>query len=178
MKKIMLDLETLGLATNAAILTIGAVSFDEDQVTSKFYSQVSLTSSVAAGLTVDPDTIKFWMSQPEDARKQAFAGSTPLFVALQDLSVWLKAQGEISEVWSNGILDTIWLKSAWEASKPQNAPAFDTHFFPYYKERDFRTAKALLPRVEIPDEPIAHHAMHDAKWQAEYLIKTLKEANP
>lgn len=177
MTKIMLDLETLGLSNNAAILTIGAVAFDQDQVLNTFYRQVSLTSSIAAGLTVDASTLQFWMSQPEDARKQAFGGLTPLYVVLQDLSTWIHSQKDIAEVWSNGAVDIVWLKSAWESVKKIHDKSFSDQFFPYYMERDFRTAKALLPKVEIPDEPIAHHAMYDARWQANYLIKSLQEAN-
>lgn len=175
MTKIMLDLETLSLETNAAILTIGAVAFDQTQVLSTFYSRISLASSTAVGLTIDPNTIQFWMSQPEESRKEAFGGVTPLSVALADLSLWIKNQGEVSEVWANGMVDFIWLKSAWKAIKTPHQPTFEEKFFPYYKERDFRTAKAILPKVTISDEPIAHHAMHDAKWQARYLIESLQK---
>lgn len=172
MNKIMIDLETMGLNDKAPILSIGAVAFNETEVTDTFYVSVSLESSMSYGLVPDASTIKFWMYQPDDARIKAMEGDVGLGPSFLALANWWYSQGEISEVWANGNKDFIWLKSAAEALGNID---FEKDFFPYYKERDFRTAKALLPRVTIPDEEISHHAMYDARWQANYLIKALQE---
>ena len=47
---VMLDLETMGNGANAAIIAIGAVSFNENGVADRFYKQVALQSSVSIGL--------------------------------------------------------------------------------------------------------------------------------
>jgi exodeoxyribonuclease VIII len=168
---VMIDLETLGLNDKAPILSIGAVSFDNNEVTEEFYVQVDLESSMEAGLTPDASTIKFWMGQPKDAQDQAFSGRQSLNLALSSLANWLKSLGDVDGVWTNGNKDMIWLKSAYDATK---LGKFEEDFFPYYKERDFRTAKSMLPQVTIEDEAIAHHAMYDARWQARYLIEAQK----
>ena len=169
MNNIMFDLETLGLNDDAAILSIGAVKFDHNYITDEFYVKISLESSLLANLSVDASTIKFWLSQPSAARNEAFSGTEPLHMALLSLIHWADFDN-IDEVWTNGNKDIIWLKSAMSATgvNPKEPWLF-------WKERDFRTAKSLLPNVTITDEPVAHHALHDARWQARYLIKALNQ---
>ena len=53
MKQVMLDLETMGNGPTSAIIAIGAVAFDMEGITSHFYRQVSLQSSMDAGLKCD-----------------------------------------------------------------------------------------------------------------------------
>ena len=53
MNDIMLDLETMGTGTDAAIIAIGAVRFDA-KVTDRVHRIVALQSSVDAGLRMDP----------------------------------------------------------------------------------------------------------------------------
>lgn len=68
MSHIMLDLETMGNGSQAAIIAIGAVAFDLSGIKDRFYTQVSLESSVRAGLIADPSTIMWWMQKSDEAR--------------------------------------------------------------------------------------------------------------
>ncbi len=57
MIEFMVDLETMGIGPNAAIVAIGAVAMDTDKLVltgEEFYEVVSLQSSVDAGLVIDP----------------------------------------------------------------------------------------------------------------------------
>lgn len=168
MKKLMIDLETMGLSDNAAIVSIGAVVFNDDIVTNTFYQAIDLQSNEDIGLSIDASTVCFWLSQPKEAQLELLSGTEHITKALQAFQSWYELIEEFDEVWTNGNKDFIWLKNAYSKALNRDVP------FPYYIERDFRTARALLPIVAIPDEAIAHHAMYDARWQANYLIKALK----
>ncbi len=61
----MLDLETMGNTSNAAIISIAAVYFDETGVGRSFYHKVSLGSSCAIGLEMDADTVLWWLKQSD-----------------------------------------------------------------------------------------------------------------
>lgn len=69
---VMLDLETMGQGPDAAIVAIGAVSFDLEagKLGSEFYTVVDLTSSVEAGGKMDPSTVLWWLQQSEQARSE------------------------------------------------------------------------------------------------------------
>lgn len=72
---IMIDLETLSTAPNAAILSIGAVAFrlgEPDwrpaEADTFFYSNIDLDSCLRAGLRVDDRTFRWWLDQGDKAR--------------------------------------------------------------------------------------------------------------
>jgi exodeoxyribonuclease VIII len=62
MNNIMLDLETMGIQSDAAIVAIGAVRFDLEtgKVGESWYSPVDLDSSLHLGLTVTESTVQWW----------------------------------------------------------------------------------------------------------------------
>lgn len=67
---IVVDLETMSTKPTAAIVSIGAVRLNEDFTLAEnayFYERVSLESSMLQGLDVDAGTIRFWMSQEDEA---------------------------------------------------------------------------------------------------------------
>ena len=68
MLDIMLDLETMGTGTQAAIVAIGAVEFDLEKgiLGEEFYRTVDLSSSISCGGIIDADTVLWWMQQSED----------------------------------------------------------------------------------------------------------------
>lgn len=61
----MIDLETMGLKPDAAIISIGAVCFDLNKrtIVDTFYRAVDLESAIANGGTVTGSTISFWISR-------------------------------------------------------------------------------------------------------------------
>ena len=58
---VMIDLETLGIQPGSVIRSIGAVVFDPvtNTLGSTFYQNICADSCKKAGLTTDPDTIKW-----------------------------------------------------------------------------------------------------------------------
>ena len=103
----MFDLETLGVNTNAMILTIAAVVFDPltGEIGEIFYSKVDIDSYMpySTSFTMDGPTLTWWMTTAsESARKEAFGGNRqPLKSVLENLVSWLSNKYKIKP-WSHG----------------------------------------------------------------------------
>lgn len=67
----MLDIETLGTGSNSLVLSIGAVEFGLDGTTYRMFSVnlPVLEQIINPMVEVDIDTIKWWKSQSEEAKK-------------------------------------------------------------------------------------------------------------
>ncbi len=95
----MVDSETTGNEPGCGILVIGAVRFDpfrawpaEGQaiaLTDRFKVRISPESNAKYGLVENPGTMKFWQEQSDEAREEAFGGTTDLKAALVMYREWL-----------------------------------------------------------------------------------------
>lgn len=167
MAQVMLDLETMGNGPSAAIVAIGAVSFSvEGGVLDEFYKAVSLETSVLAGGVMDPSTVLWWLQQSNEAREQLFKQSSTIELALAEFKEWLP-QG--AKVWGNGAaFDNVILASACRRLN-LDAP------WKHWEDRCYRTMKAMYRSIPSVKPEVPHHALYDAKAQAEHLINIARE---
>lgn len=168
---VVVDLETMGLESNAAIISIGAVKFDiNDGIISEFYTNVSLKSSVANGLRINPDTIMWWLDQSDGARRALLEKKgVDLTVALQMFMDWYNETPTYKTVWGHGAgFDNVILKKA--MSLTGISP------WGYRDDRCYRTLLELYKnRVPKPDiEIVEHNALEDARYEALHLIDILR----
>lgn len=173
-KHIMLDLETMGIRPDAAIIAIGAVVFDHEGTGRTFYIPVQLQSSMDNGGTVDASTIIWWMKQP-DAARQLFSdgAAVGLNVALLLFKAWLldatgsSASAKEAEVWGNGAdFDNVILASAYRNCGIEQP-------WGTFKNRCYRTFRQMVggPGKDLPRPGgTAHHAMQDALYQARNVV--------
>lgn len=175
MNSIMLDLETLGTGDNAAIIQIGAVRFGTAGLKpDNFARQVDWNAPHFGN--IEPDTLQWWLEQDPVARTAVFsqANVRSLRDCLIDLDAWIAAQGPFRHIWAcPPNFDLRLLRQAC-------ARCGVVYPFPFWKERDFRTIRST---VGVPgDVPkflgIKHHALDDARFQAEHLINILKRIRP
>lgn len=70
MDHLMVDIETMGNKSGCAIVSIGAIRFNIDtgETGEEFYRNISLESCLKAGLTVQADTIMWWLNQSKESR--------------------------------------------------------------------------------------------------------------
>jgi exodeoxyribonuclease VIII len=165
MKNVMVDLETLGNGSNAVIISIGAVEFDETGLGREFYMRVDPQSCVDAGLKMDVSTVMWWMQQ-SDAARSAFKGpgAVPLDVALGEFSSWYPRGAAL---WGNGAtFDNVILGNAYKALGGAQPWA-------YWADRCYRTLKNLYPHVKLDRNGTYHNALDDAKSQALHAIAIL-----
>lgn len=166
MKNIMLDLETLSTSSNAAILSIGAVEFDDELgITNEFYQTIDLNSMMSKGFDVDSNTIKWWLKQSDYARESLLKNNIPIAEALSKFKTWLGKDN--LRMWGNGSdFDNVILENAFKKFKVESP-------WPYWSNRCFRTIKYSFPSLEKAEskkEKVKHNSLDDAKSQANYLI--------
>lgn len=165
MKHVMVDLETLGNGSNAAIISIGAVAFDRTNgLGTTFCMNVDPQSCVDVGMKMDVSTVMWWMQQSDAARNVFTVKGAPIEVVLNEFKTWYP-QGAC--LWGNGAtFDNVILSNAFNAvglSRPWH----------FTKDRCYRSLKALRPDISHPRSGIYHHALDDAKYQAEHAIKLM-----
>lgn len=169
MADLMIDIETIGVAPAATILTIAAQSFDpfgNGHYPRHYYARISLESQ--EDRTIDDSTLDWWATQPAVIREEAFndEGRIPLAQALDELGklIW-----NSKFLWCQGpTFDCTILEHAYKSySKPLP--------WKYYMVRDSRTVFSLWPDQPIP--PTSHHALEDCRRQIGMLQNTLRHLN-
>jgi len=167
---VMLDLETMGKKSKAAIISIGAVEFDINtgETGREFYRKINLQSCFDKGLIANGSTIEWWLMQNESARKMAADGSgVSLYIALKDFRSFLKLVGEDTvQIWGNGArFDIGILEDAYDACQLSNPWNFRL-------ERDVRTLVSFAPKVKekavFNTNGIQHDPIADCKFQIMY----------
>lgn len=167
---VMIDLETMGIGNDAAIVSIGAVKFNPMGfgVDDAFYVGVSLASSAAFGLKLDADTVMWWLDKDRDIARRALLTSdfVDLPTALEGFSMWF---GEKSlPTWGNGAtFDNVVMRNAFKKVGLE-CP------WSYRDDRCFRTFKNLAVGIDPPDNPMLHQALNDATAQALHMQAIVK----
>lgn len=163
---LMVDLETMGVRPTSAIVSIGAVMFSEDAIGAEFYTPVNLESCYRAGLTKDESTVKWWSEQPAHVRDawQADQERAPLLLdAMKAFNDWCREQGAV-RVWGNGAdFDPPILVNAFRALDAEPP-------WPWWGHRCYRTVKSMFADPGTPRTGQHHHALDDAKYQAQNLM--------
>lgn len=163
MKHVMLDLETLGTAADAAIMSIGAVRFDLDSEAiddAGFYASVSIDSNIEYKRRIQEDTLIWWLKQPVEAQSVFHESKQTLPTALADFSDWLGADD--CQMWSNGA----------DFDLPMIAHAFTQCGieipWKFWNNNCFRTYKKLpgAKSIKLPMVGTKHNALFDAIHQA------------
>lgn len=159
----MIDIETLGLKPGSVILSVGAVKFDKRKTKETFYRAIDVLDSLLLGLTVDPDTIKWW-SQQSDQAKGALRPTHSVKAVLSDLGTFLKGSGEI---WAKGPdFDLVLLEAAYSKLGTKIPWSFRD-------ARDVRTVLSLAPST-VKATGVKHTALDDAVYQAKQVIQSLR----
>lgn len=169
---VMVDLETMGLRPDAAIVSIGAVVFDKMGVTDQtFFSAASLSSCLAIGLTTDPETVDWWSKQSVEAQSRWRTADAPsIEQAMIGFTKYLQFLGKASDIclWGNGSdFDCVLLTSAYRALEADPP-------WKFYNVRCFRTLKNLCKLQEMKRLGVHHDALDDAKHQASHAVRILQ----
>jgi len=169
MKNIMLDLETMGITANSAIIAIGACEFDDFEITKEFYINVDLEKMIRKGFDIDGSTIMWWMKQSDEAREVFQGKKASPAEALEAFREFMGKNPRDIQVWGNGsdfdntllinMFQKYGVKSPWD----------------FWNNRCFRTLKASFPQLKIERKGTHHNALDDAKFQAEYLIELVNK---
>lgn len=121
MKDVTLDLETCALCPTAAVMSIGAVAWDRNQVDTPFYESgnmlnadylylrhIDLRSQFVNGFTFDQDTANWWAARSKEEKVAVTAQDCQPCDSVENVVVdffqWLKeiANGDEICLWSQG----------------------------------------------------------------------------
>lgn len=164
---VMVDLETLSTKPNAAIISIGAVTFNPatGELGKTLKVNIQMQSCIDAGLAVDGDTLEWWFKQSKEAQERATQNAVPLLSGLKLFRDFLIYNASTNpHIWGNGSdFDNVILGNAYAATG-QKAP------WKYSKNRCYRSMKDLAPSIEMKREGVHHDALSDAISQAKHLL--------
>ena len=169
--RLMVDIETLSTAGDAAVVSIGAVRFSGSdnkfmEPENQFYARIAWQPDCEAGGRIDPATLRWWLEQ--DPRALAELTAKPRLspaAALRELNRF--AQG-CQELWANGpefdavILQSMHRRHGVEWTLPK-----------FWQWQSVRTAKLALSERDLATVSdvtsqlggVAHNALHDALKQ-------------
>lgn len=172
MKNIMIDLETMSLKPNAAIISIGAVAFEPmtRSIIAEFKQNVTLGSCAEFGLHISDDTQAWWAKQDRDLRDALTVDAVPLPEALTKLKAFvldgLMDKGDVIP-WSNGAgFDIPILEHAYHACG-MTVPWL------YFNISCYRTLKRIYKSIRIEFNGKKHDALDDARHQAVQLMEIM-----
>lgn len=159
----MVDLETLGTASNSVIMAIGAVTFNQHELLTRFYTNVSVDSCLAHGLVVDGGAVKFWLMEADNKARAALYESPVrgLRDALSAFTSFYQAC-QCNWLWSHGAnFDEPVLGFAYQMVYGRFRP------WAFRGVRDTRTLFELAGgKIPVPRGDDKHNALADSEWQA------------
>lgn len=167
MNNVMLDFETLDTSPDAAIISIGAVFFNEKSLGETFYTVIEINDAVKHG-SVSDYTMDWWKRQSPDARKVLTEGTNTTHEALSQFIEFLSkgSGGCISNVriWGCGAaFDNVIVRE-------QFKKAGMDYKIQFWNDRCYRTIKAVFPDVTLARSGTHHNALDDAIFQAKHLM--------
>ena len=181
MNHLMIDLETIDTRPSTVILSAGAIVFNETEVRYDltYYSvlrfQDQLDGGYHAKRTISEDTLLWWFKQSKAAQDAVFLTGEeerrPLQHAIHGIRQ-LYRENSCERIWSNG--------ATFDISIIEHALFNDGKMPPwdFRAHRDMRTLKDLVPYDDDfmlgVDRGLEHHALDDALYQAEVVVRGLK----
>lgn len=180
-RNIVLDVETLSLEPNSALMSIGAVNFDlhTGEVRSQFYINVDWELDIRRGGAVDDDT-RAWWQLPQNAKSWAESNSDPVdpAEAVVKFQAWLLeccpslySSPRDYNIWAMGsefdppILNSFYRRWMPTTGKPPR------DLLPRHSLADMRfLMKLFRGRVAKPAE-VTHNALQDACDQYTTIMK-------
>ena len=175
MSDVVIDLETLGRTPGCVILSLGAVAInDQRKIYSDFYKSITVASQDR--LSVESNTLLWWIRQPKEVQEEAFgiaSPALPITDSLLSFSRWLQGLENVENlrIWGYGATFDLAILGAAYASTKIPRP------WHYRQERCLRTLRKVVAdthgvdvkdEVEQPEMP--HHALEDARCQGRMLV--------
>lgn len=170
MKDLMIDIESMGNKSGSAILSIAAVNFDikTGQIGKIFYEKCKLQSCLESGLKVDGDTIKWWMEQSDEARKEVMDGKQSLSNLLRNFTIFVESLNPSDlKIWGNSNRFDLGLIEDAYISLNKKIP------WKYSLERDVRTLVSFASEIKLEEEfmGVKHNPVDDCLHQIKYCVK-------
>jgi hypothetical protein len=157
------DIETLGVDPGCVVLSIGAVTFDEDDIRKEFYVTLNQPEQIGMGFTVNPETRSWWARLPNAAWMRATSNTMPVRDALMALRKFF-VQNPADRFWCHkSHFDAPILKAVHNAVKMKTP-------WEHWQLHDSRTLACITGIHPDRTKGVHHDALQDARVQAEAII--------
>ena len=159
-KHLMVDLETLSVAPDAVILTLGAVHFNPlgNGIIDELYFKIDLDDQDKLKRSIDNNTIEWWGKQDPTIMEEAFSSEGRIKVT-DAIDQFRKFAWGCKTFWSHGsVFDLMIMENIYK--QLTKTPPWS-----FWQIRDTRTLFDLGVDPEMPKES-KHNALEDAKRQA------------
>lgn len=177
-KHVMIDTETLGRAPGSVIRSLAAVEFDPEtgETGRKKVWKIDLADSIRYGFKVESSTLKWWMMQSEEARRDFVEGAeTKLEEFLEEFMEFLADVNENDDftLWCLQLDFDVPMLRAYYSWYNQNVHGCDEDVLPwdFRKVRDVRPYMDALDNAGILPPKVAgrHTALADCLAQINYV---------
>jgi hypothetical protein len=169
----MADTETLGQKPGCVILSIGAVTFDPFNPHAEQYTferKIDIASQLLLGLNIEPETLKWWREQDEEAKAALLGVTHQIKHVMGDFQVWCRNQ-QVDRIWCQGAtFDAPILEHAFKLCDLEVPWRFRM-------VRDTRTIYDLFD-VDITTMPrvgVYHNALDDARFQVNAIHESIQK---
>jgi hypothetical protein len=176
-RNIMIDLETLSTSPDAVILTLGAITFNQEEnlpetITDEFlnsnrvfYRKINIQSCLNLGLKIDKETENWWSKQDANVRFEALEDETNRITikqALEEFTLWIEQNSiNTSKVWANSpSFDCVILKEVYKKCGLRLP-------WKFWLERDVRT---ILDLANVNSYGYNNQNKHNAVYDCYYQI--------
>lgn len=170
-KHIMIDLETLSVQSDAAIIAIGVVEFSLDKILVEKLWRIS--PMLASGRRDDP-TLTWWEEQKSELKCEIFGGTDRETTVLLQFARFMENYSESHWIWAGpSTFDLAILKNRYREigiEYPIN----------WYNERDQSTLSSMAKHLKIDYSGAEfggrqpHNPLHDSIFQAHKVQIILK----
>jgi exodeoxyribonuclease VIII len=166
-----LDIESLGTTVGSAIVSIGCVEFDpfSERLGETFYSGINVESCLRNGLTMDAQTVFWWLQQSDEARKALADTQVKDKLLLSDVLINFSTYLRNALFKSAKVGQRIWAKGpSFDVSIIEHACKESGVPIPwkYNEPRCVRTIVESAMDPEVKFQGIEHNALDDAVYQA------------
>lgn len=164
MPDVMIDIETLSNRFDAPVISIGAVYFDLESGETKqtFLARIDPNDAMNFG-RANGDTLKWWMEQGDEARRNAMSGKMTLTAALKELAPFVSSD---AMVWGNGpSFDMTVLEHAYA----RTGIAVPWKFWNVQCCRTIKRLAASTGWTQPQRQGVHHDALDDAVYQAQWV---------
>lgn len=177
-KHVMIDTETLGETPGSVVRSLAAVEFDPEtgETGRKKVWKIDLADSIRYGFKVEASTLKWWMMQSEEARRDFVEGAeTPLVDFLDDLDDFLSCVNDENDftLWCLQLDFDVPMLRSYYAWYNLNVHGCDEEVLPwnFRKVRDVRPYMDALDHAGLLPPKVAnrHTPMADCMAQINYV---------
>lgn len=166
MKDLMIDIETMGNGSNAAMIQLAGVYFDpEGNTGAEFCANIDLEDSLKRGFVKDPSTEKWWKEQDQNILKAILSNVRPVEETMNLFSVFA---APAARVWSHATFDFVIVQNYLRKLKIRPMP--------HKGARDIRTLVDLsgINLGSYDWSKKTHNALDDCKFQVQYCTDAMK----